>query len=105
MTEILTDMGQRVIDKPGVSSALLSVRSAARIDLVITDYCLPDQNGLDFAGALREVLPRMPVIMMTAYGKVENYIKAMSFGVLEFINKPVDKNKFEQIVRTALHEP
>jgi DNA-binding NtrC family response regulator len=102
LTEILTDMGQRVIDKPDVSSALLTVRSAARIDLVITDYCLPDSNGLDFVGAMREVLPSVPVIMMTAYGNAENYIKAMSLGVFEYINKPLDIREFERIIRTAL---
>jgi DNA-binding NtrC family response regulator len=42
--------------------------------------------------------------MMTAYGKVENYIKAMSLGVFEYINKPLDKKEFERIVSMALHK-
>jgi two-component system response regulator AtoC len=69
---------------------------------VITDYCLPDATGLDFVGAMG--VPSVPVIMMTAYGKVENYIKAMSLGVFEYINKPLDKKEFERIVSMALHK-
>jgi DNA-binding NtrC family response regulator len=51
---------------------------------------------------MREVLPSVPVIMMTAYGNAENYIKAMSLGVFEYINKPLDIREFERIIRTAL---
>jgi DNA-binding NtrC family response regulator len=53
---------------------------------------------------LRETQHEVPVIMITAFGGVENYIKSMSLGVFEYINKPVDKEEFERIVRMALQK-
>jgi DNA-binding NtrC family response regulator len=75
------------------------------IDLVITDYRMPDMNGLELVTTLRQILPSVPVIMITAHGDIENYFRSLSLGVFEYVNKPVGKREFERIVRAALHEP
>lgn len=102
--EILTDMGYIVIDKPDVTSALEVVRDATPIDLVVTDYRLPDTDGFTLVDVVRKARPGVQIIMMTAYGNAENYIRSMSLGVFEYLNKPVKKKEFERIVSFALRK-
>lgn len=104
-SEVLGDMGYNVIDKPDGLSALTTIRQGVPIDLVITDYRMPDMNGLDLVVTLRQILPSIPVIMMTAYGDIENYFRSLSLGVFEYVHKPIGKKEFERLVRAALHEP
>ncbi len=105
IAEILEDLGYQVIAEAGGSSALSVIKRGADIDLVITDYRMPDMNGLDLVMELRRILPYVPVIMMTAYGSIENYFKSMSLGVFEYVNKPIVKDEFERIVKKALRKP
>jgi DNA-binding NtrC family response regulator len=105
IAEILEDMGYEVIAEAGGSSALSVIKRGVDIDLVITDYRMPDMSGLDLVMELRRILPNVPVIMMTAYGSIENYFKSMSLGVFEYVNKPIGKDEFERIVKKALHKP
>jgi two-component system response regulator (stage 0 sporulation protein F) len=105
IAEILEDMGYEVIAEAGGSSALSVIKRGVEIDLVITDYRMPDMSGLDLVVELRRILPDVPVIMMTAYGSIENYFKSMSLGVFEYVNKPIGKTEFERIVKKALRKP
>ncbi len=102
-SEVLSDMGYNVIVKPDGLSALTVIRQGVPIDLVITDYRMPDMNGLDLVTTLRQVRPSIPVIMMTAHGDIENYFRSLSLGVFEYINKPIGKKEFEHLVKAALH--
>ncbi len=103
LAEILSDLGYKVIDEPDGTSALSAIRQGIDIDLVVTDYRMPDMTGLDLLMTLRKTMPAVPVIMLTAYGSIENYFRSMSLGVFEYINKPIEKREFELIVKTALH--
>jgi DNA-binding NtrC family response regulator len=103
-SEVLSDMGYDVIIEPDGLSALTVIRQGVPIDLVITDYRMPDMDGLDLVTTLRKVQPSIPIIMMTAHGDIENYFRSLSLGVFEYINKPIGKREFEHLVRAALHE-
>jgi two-component system response regulator PilR (NtrC family) len=65
---------------------------------------MPGKTGLDFIVALRQIRPDLPVIMITAYGNIETYLRSMSLGAFEFVNKPVKKEEFERIVQHALNK-
>jgi DNA-binding NtrC family response regulator len=103
-SEVLSDMGYNVIIQPDGQSALAVIRQDAPINLVITDYRMPDISGLDLVTTLRKILPSIPIIIMTAHGDIENYFRSLSLGVFEYINKPIGKREFEHLVRAALHE-
>ena len=59
-------------------------------------------DGLEFILAAKRILPSAPVIMLTAYGDVETYLKAFNLGVFEYINKPVRAKELGRIVQAAL---
>jgi len=101
---ILKRFGYRVISQPDPHSALAAIRGGAHIDLVITDYRMPGMDGLEFIVALKQLLPAIPVIMLTAYGAVETYLKSLSLGVFEFVNKPVKTRELGRIIKAALEK-
>jgi two-component system response regulator (stage 0 sporulation protein F) len=100
--EILMDLDYRVLTRGDVDTALALLQSDEAVDLVITDYRMPGKTGLDFILAMRELHPLLPVVMLTAYGNIETYLQSMSLGAFEYVNKPIKKKEFEQIVRRAL---
>lgn len=100
--EILQRFGYDVIARQDVHAALDLVRDRTKIDLVITDYRMPKMDGLEFMNALRQMDPAVPVIMLTAYGAVESYLKSLSLGVFEYINKPIKAKDLGRVVQAAL---
>ncbi len=79
------------------------VRIAERpFDLVLLDFALPDRNGIEILQDIRERDSELAVIMITAYGTVENAINAMQAGANNFIQKPWDNEKLLADVRSAV---
>jgi DNA-binding NtrC family response regulator len=90
-----------------VESAATADQGLARIgehpfDLVLLDLALPDRNGLDLLTELHAHDPQLSVIMITAYGTVENAVKAMQAGATNFVQKPWDNEKLLADVRIAV---
>ena len=71
-------------------------------DVVLLDLALPDKNGMDVLAEMRLLNPQQAVIMVTAYGTVENAVRAMQFGATNFIQKPWDNEKLLADVRAAV---
>jgi DNA-binding NtrC family response regulator len=90
-----------------VESAATADQGLARIgerpfDLVLLDLALPDRNGIDLLAELHVHDPQLSVIMITAYGTVENAVKAMQAGATNFVQKPWDNEKLLADVRIAV---
>src|SRR6267142_1360919 len=71
-------------------------------DLILLDLALPDRNGMDILADMHAQDPGLSVIMITAYGTVENAVKAMQSGAANFIQKPWDNEKLLADVRAAV---
>jgi DNA-binding NtrC family response regulator len=61
-----------------------------RYDLVILDYMLPDGNGLDLIPPIRALRPAPTVLMMTAFGTIENAVEAMRRGASDYVTKSTE---------------
>src|SRR5437660_4302509 len=71
-------------------------------DLVLLGFSLPDRNGLEILPDIRDRDPQLAVIMITAYGTVDNAVRAMQNGATNFIQKPWDNEKLLADVRAAV---
>ncbi|MCB2185771.1 MAG: sigma-54 dependent transcriptional regulator [Deltaproteobacteria bacterium] len=71
-------------------------------DLVITDMKMPRMSGLDLIGQLKQKFPELPIIVMTAYGTVENAVEAMKSGATDYISKPFENARLLHIVEQGL---
>jgi DNA-binding NtrC family response regulator len=71
-------------------------------DLVLLDYALPGRNGMEILQDIRAHDPLLPVIMITAYGTVENAVNAMQAGATNFVQKPWDNEKLLADVRATI---
>jgi PAS domain S-box-containing protein len=67
---LLEDMGHQVLRAASGAEALLALRQNERIDLVITDYAMPNMNGLELAEAIKGRRPHLPIILATGYAEV-----------------------------------
>jgi DNA-binding NtrC family response regulator len=76
--------------------------SQRTFDLILLDLALPDRNGLDILAELRAQDPGVSVIMITAYGTIENAVRAMQSGAANFVQKPWDNEKLLADVRAAV---
>ena len=90
-----------------VESAETGEQGLARLgnrpfDLILLDFALPDRNGAEVLRDIRDRDPQLPVIMITAYGTVENAVQAMQAGATNFIQKPWDNEKLLADVRAAV---
>ncbi len=71
-------------------------------DLILTDMRLPGRSGLDLLKWVKEKNPEIPVIIMTAYGSIENAVEAMKEGAVNYLTKPVESDELLAIVKHSL---
>jgi two-component system nitrogen regulation response regulator GlnG len=77
-------------------------RTKQRFDLVVTDVSMPKVNGGTFLGAMKTAFPKVPVIVITAFGDWGQYMSMLQGGAYEYLSKPLDKNQLLTVVSRAL---
>lgn len=72
--------------------------------VVISDIRMPGSSGLDFLQKIRERIPSLPVIIMTAYSDLESAVSAFQGGAFEYLPKPFDVDQAVALIRRALEQ-
>ena len=76
-----------------------------RVDLVISDYLMPEMDGITFLAKVREKLPMVPRILLTGYADKENAIKAINnVGLYQYIEKPWDNDDLRIVIRNGIEK-
>ena len=71
------------------------------IDLVFTDFRMPDMNGLEVIKAIKVFNPEIPVIVITAFSDTEEAVMVMKEGAFDYLSKPVDLDELEILVKKS----
>lgn len=105
--KILEFAGYEVMTASDGQNALETVRPSpgregGKFDLVVTDVRMPRLGGLEFLRALSLCGENIPVILMTAFGRIEDAVWAMKLGAVDFLTKPFKRQVLLTSVETAL---
>ncbi len=86
----------------GDGSAALDIVMRHRPSAVITDLKMPEMDGLELLTKLRQADDQLPVVLMTAYGTVNDAVRAMKEGAFDFIQKPFETDQLVMVMRRAV---
>lgn len=75
-----------------------------KCDLLVTDVRMPEMDGIELLTEARRVMPYLPVLVITAYAEVPIAVQALKAGAVDFIEKPLVKSAFLEMVRTTLEK-
>jgi DNA-binding NtrC family response regulator len=77
----------------------------SHFDLVISDYLMPEMDGITFLAKVKEKRPLIPRILLTGYADKENAIKAINnVGLYQYIEKPWDNEDLRLVIRNGLEK-
>jgi len=93
-----------VIVHTSASAALADAGSRA-IDLVITDYLMPEMDGISFLSRFKEIQPQTVRVLLTGYADKANAIRAINtVGLYQYIEKPWDNDNLLVVVKNGLEK-
>jgi nitrogen regulation protein NR(I) len=104
----IRDTLQRVLEEEGYQVAAevrgdvgLARASSEAFNVIVTDLKLPGVNGLELVRQLHSSQPRLPLILITAFGTTETAIEATKYGAYDYVLKPFDVAELLDLVRKA----
>ena len=101
LSALLEGEGYEVTTAPGAARAAALIEEEEP-DLVITDMRMPNMSGLELIQKVRPNHPDLPMLVMTAFGTVENAVEAMKAGASDYITKPFKNQELVITVQRAL---
>ncbi len=103
LRKALERFGYAVEEAPDGSAAIEKARNR-RYQLILSDLKLPGHSGIEVLREAKRAEPTMPVILVTAYGSVEEAVTAMKEGAYDFVQKPVDLDHLKLLLQRAARE-
>lgn len=101
---VLNRKGYQVITGNCLAEAQVLSQSSQKIDLALIDLKLPDGNGLDLLGFIKNLHPDCQIIILTGYGSVEDAVRATKEGAFHFLTKPFNLEELMSLVDKALDQ-
>ena len=100
---LLSDANYKVALAEGGVDGLKKLESNL-FDLVLLDVMMPDKNGLEVLEEIGHASPETAVIMITAYGTIENAVRAIKSGAVDYVTKPWDNDKLLLDIRNRIQQ-
>ena len=72
------------------------------VDIILSDFKMPDLNGIEVLEQIKKINPEISFVIVTAYGTVENAVKAMRLGAFDYISKPVDLDELDLMIERII---
>ncbi len=101
LADVLKASGYAVRTAPSGERALQIIETD-RFALVVTDLKMPGMNGMDLAKRIFEVMPGVPVVILTGYGDMDSVISALRSGVADYLKKPFAIDEVLSVVNREL---
>ncbi|HHE54150.1 MAG TPA: response regulator, partial [Caldithrix abyssi] len=71
------------------------------VDLVLTDYRMPDISGLEVVKQAQQINPEIPVVVITAYSQIEEAFQVRKEGAFDYLSKPIYLDALEVLIKKA----
>jgi len=101
MSMALTRAGYQIFEASNGLDAISTLNSEKGIQIMVSDVRMPGMTGIELLEKAKKILPSLVVIMVTAYGTIENAVEAMKFGSSDYILKPFSFQDLENVVAKA----
>ena len=101
LTGYLKKKGYKIFS---ASSGREGIEIAGRnpVDIILSDFKMPDLNGIEVLEQVKKINPEISFVIVTAYGTVENAVKAMRLGAFDYISKPVDLDELDLMIERII---
>jgi DNA-binding NtrC family response regulator len=91
VASLLEDEGIYATAAESVDEALKRL-GECDLDVVLSDIRMPGRTGIEMLGAIRELRPNTPVVLMTAFGSIDSAVEAMQAGAFDYVTKPFKRD-------------
>ncbi|HLE18592.1 MAG TPA: response regulator [Syntrophales bacterium] len=103
LIEVLKEEGYQIESASSAKEAY-ALLSAVEFDIVLLDYLMPKQSGVDAISEIKRLRPKVKVIMVTAFASIEHAIDAIKRGATDYISKPFKIDNLLLTLRRVLEE-
>jgi len=101
LTGYLKKKGYKIFSASSGKEGIETARTNS-VDIILSDFKMPDLNGIEVLENVKKLNPEISFVIVTAYGTVENAVKAMRLGAFDYISKPVDLDELDLMIERII---
>jgi two-component system NtrC family response regulator len=90
-----------IVSSANSGQAGINIIKDGNIDLVLTDYRMPEMNGLEVVQSINKLNPELPVVVITAFSDIKDAVQVMKEGAFDYLSKPIQLDELEILVKKA----
>lgn len=88
-----------IVLEAGSAREAIARARAEHVDVVLTDFKMPEKTGVDLLKDIRTLNPETTVVLMTAFGTIEGAVEAMRAGAYDYLTKPIELDQLELLLQ------
>ncbi len=97
LTGYLKKKGYKILSASSGKEGI-EITSSNQVDIIFSDFKMPGLTGLEVLEQVNEMNPEISFVIVTAYGTVENAVKAMRLGAYDYLSKPIDLDELDLMI-------